>query len=230
LTTPRWNDPKLKAGTMIKGALWLVTEVGEGNVFTKEQLRAAFPGIAQVDRRIRDLRDYGWVIYTNTDDATLRPDEQRFVKAGTAVWKLDERRQARAAGVSAKERRIAFAADQFQCVVCGVAGGETYPDSPSAPAVLSVSRKAVRLPGGSTEEQMVTECKRCRAGSDAEETIDTGRLLSDIQDLDAPDRTRLLRWMERGRRGPTPLDRAWNAYRRLPAASRDEIFKLLRGR
>jgi hypothetical protein len=43
--SPRvWNDPKLKVGSMVRAALWLVEEVGEGNTFTKEQLREAFPG------------------------------------------------------------------------------------------------------------------------------------------------------------------------------------------
>jgi hypothetical protein len=65
---------------MITGALWLAAEVGEGGVFTKEQVRQAFPGISQADRRIRDLRDYGWVIHTNTDDASLASGEQRLVK------------------------------------------------------------------------------------------------------------------------------------------------------
>jgi hypothetical protein len=62
MTLPRWNDRNLKGGTMIRTALWLVSEIGEGNSFTKEQHRAAFSGIAQADRRLRDLRDHGWVI------------------------------------------------------------------------------------------------------------------------------------------------------------------------
>src|ERR1700722_7484392 len=82
---PKWDDYGFSAGTMIRGALWLLQVVGEGNVFTKEQVRAAFPGISQIDRRIRDLRDYGWVISSSSDDATLSADEQRFIQAGTAV-------------------------------------------------------------------------------------------------------------------------------------------------
>jgi hypothetical protein len=42
---PAWNDPNFKGGTMARGALWLLQEVGEGNTFTKEQLRVAFPGV-----------------------------------------------------------------------------------------------------------------------------------------------------------------------------------------
>lgn len=227
MNVPRWDDPNLKAGTMVRGALWLVSEVGEGNIFTKEAVRRAFPSISQADRRIRDLRDYGWVIYSNTDDVTLKANEQRFVKAGIEVWKPEVRRAATAKTVTAKQREAVMAADDYQCVVCGIAGGETYLDSPNETAVLAVTRRAVRLPGGDTEDQLVTECKHCRGGHNDGQTADTARLLEDIRNLDDADRARLERWMRRGRRGATPLDRAWTQYRQLPAEARDEVLNRL---
>ncbi|MEV6074299.1 hypothetical protein AB0L80_04155 [Streptomyces sp. NPDC052069] len=81
---PDWQN--LAMGTMVRAALWLVTQIGEGNVFVREQVHAAFPGLTQVDRRVRDLRDYGWVIHTHREDPTLSPGEQRFVSAGARVW------------------------------------------------------------------------------------------------------------------------------------------------
>lgn len=92
MNTPAWHTSK--AGGMVRAALWLVQEVGEGNTFTKGQLRAAFPGVSQIDRRVRDLRDYGWTILASTEDASLAAEEQRFVKAGAAVWDPKERRAA----------------------------------------------------------------------------------------------------------------------------------------
>lgn len=94
VNVPRWDDPQLKAGAMVRGALWLAREIGEGHIFTKEQVRRTFPGISQIDRRIRDLRDYGWVIHTSSDDARLRIDEQRLVKIGVPVWDSKARRAA----------------------------------------------------------------------------------------------------------------------------------------
>ncbi|MEU4572553.1 hypothetical protein [Nonomuraea sp. NPDC023979] len=214
---------------MVRTALWLVTEIGEGNVFTKEQHRGAFPGVSQADRRMRGLRDYGWVIHTSSDDVTLRPEEQRFVKAGLPVWKPGVRQSAAAKTITAKQRQAIFAADEYQCVVCGVAGGESYVDSPNETAVLAVTRRQVRLPGGEIEEQLITECKRCRSGMQEGEFGDVRRILSDIRDLDEADRKRLSRWIERGRRGPTALDRAWTSYRRLPADARAALAKELSG-
>ncbi|TDD29998.1 hypothetical protein E1218_02385 [Kribbella turkmenica] len=225
MTVPRWDDPALKAGTMIKGALWLAAEVGEGGVFTKEQVRQAFPGISQADRRIRDLRDYGWVIHTNTDDASLASGEQRLVKIGTAVWDSNARREAAITTVSAKQRQATLAADNYQCSNCGIAGGEPYPEAPHQTAVLSVTLRTVALPDGTDAEQLVTLCKFCRAGTERSDRADIGRLLSDIRNLDKVDQDRIYRWIRRGHRGPTPLDRAWTTYRRMPTESKEQIIK-----
>src|SRR4029079_19025372 len=108
--------PALSAGTMVRGALWLLQVVGEGNTFTKNQLREAFPGISQVDRRIRDLRDYGWVVYSSTEDATLLAEDQRFVKAGVAVWDPKARRAAAPQNpISSKDRQAVLARDGYMC-------------------------------------------------------------------------------------------------------------------
>lgn len=212
---------------MVRAALWLVQEVGAGNTFTKEQLRAAFPGVSQIDRRVRDLRDYGWVILANTEDASLATEEQRFAKVGAAVWDPKERRAAAARNaLSAKDIRAVLERDDFMCTVCGISGGEEYPDDPNRTAVLSVTRRTTVLPDSREEVLLLTECKRCRAGSsDAPARAD--EVAADIGILDPADRRRLARWIARNRRVSTPLDRAWSAYRRLPADARDEIFSSL---
>lgn len=225
---PTWDDPAA-GGTMIRGALWLVQVVGEGNTFTKNDLREAFPGVAQADRRIRDLRDYGWIVHSNTEDASLSREYQRFVKAGVEVW--DPRAKRAAAPqkeLSAKERQAVLARDGYMCTLCGIAGGETYPDDSVMTAVLAVSRRPVTGADGNEETTLVTECKRCRAGgAPAPLTVDD--VLASARDLEPGERRRLLRWMERGRRGATELDRAWAAYLRVPTDQRKGVADRLRG-
>ncbi|MEU1883165.1 hypothetical protein ABZ470_38170 [Streptosporangium sp. NPDC020072] len=222
-----WNDPQHKAGTMIRAALWLTQVVGEGHTFTKGQLREAFPGVSQIDRRVRDLRDYGWVILTNTEDATLTAEDQRFVKAGVPVWDPVARRAAAPGkAISAKEKQAVLQRDDYMCTVCGISGGEPYLDDSNQTAVLSVTRTEIVLPDGSEELMLVTECKRCRAGH-LGGPVRTDEVLADIRTLGPQELRRLCRWIERGRRGSTPLERAWTAYRRLPAEAQKAVLDAL---
>lgn len=225
---PAWNDPAFGGGTMVRGALWLLQVVGEGGVFTKNELRQAFPGIAQADRRIRDLRDYGWVVHASTEDASLLAEDQRFVKAGVQVWDPHERRKAAPQkAISKKERDAVLIRDGHMCTLCGIAGAEPYPDDPIVTAVISVSRRTVRTVDGLESQVFVTECKRCRSGR-VESSIDASDAISAASELSPGERRRLLRWMERGRRGTTELDRAWAAYIRVPSDRRQEVVDKLR--
>ncbi|WP_250286417.1 hypothetical protein [Streptomyces atroolivaceus] len=227
MTLPAWNDPEFKGGTMIKGALWLVQEIGEGNTFTKEQLRNAFPGVSQADRRFRDLRAYKWIILTNTEDATLMAEDQRFVKAGVPVWDPAARRAAAPQkAITAKQTQAVMARDEYMCTVCGIGGAEPYIDDSNQTGVLSVTRRLTVLPDGREEVFLVTVCKRCRAGADGQ-GAHADEVVTEIMSLDTADQQRLARWVERGRRGSTPLERAWSAYRRLPGEAREEVREVL---
>lgn len=207
---------------MIRGALWLVQVVGEGETFTKNQLREAFPGVSQVDRRIRDLRDYGWIVYSSTEDASLLREDQRFVRTGVPVWDSKARRESSPnKATTAKERQAALARDGYMCTLCGIAGGEPYPDDALMTAVLGVSKHKVPSEGAQVEEVLVTECKRCRSG-DASGPLAVEDVIEAAAALSPGDLLRLQRWMERGRRGATDLDRAWAAYLRLPSLLRRE--------
>ena len=137
MSAPDWRTSG--SGTRIRAALWLMDVVGVGNSFTKAELRTAFPGVEQIDRRLRDLRDDGWVIATNREDRSLDPDELRFVSMGGPVWERGYRRPG-APAASRKMRLAVFAADRHTCVVCGVIGGDTFPDDPLRVARLTCQR------------------------------------------------------------------------------------------
>ncbi|MEO3768279.1 hypothetical protein [Streptomyces sp. B5E4] len=223
MALPAWNEPGVKRGTMIRGALWLIQQIGEGGTFTKEDVRDAFQGVAQADRRIRDLRGYGWVIHTSTDDARLASEQQRFVKQGVAVWDPVARRAAETQrAVTSKERQAALERDEFMCTVCGISSAEPYLDDSNQTAALVVVRRVTVMPDGTEITPLVTECKRCRAGRGAVPAR-TDEILQAAAELDESDRRRLLRWIERGQRKPSPADRVWSAYRRLPEEARSAV-------
>lgn len=226
---PAWNDPALKFGVRVRIALWLLSEVGEANTFTKADLRDAFPGVEQVDRRMRELREYGWVIHTNKEDPGLPLNTLMFAKAGDEVWKPGVARRSAASQLTSKERSAVMAADDYMCTSCGIAGGEVYPDSRRGEtAQLSISSRQVELPSGSVQQQFVTECKRCKAGTNPGGAPSLVNVLEGVDGLSPLEREELAQWLRRERRQPRRVEQLWTEYRRLPADSREAVAERLR--
>jgi 5-methylcytosine-specific restriction endonuclease McrA len=225
MTEPDWQT--YSGGTMVRSALWLEQVVGEGNEFTKNQLRDAFPAVAQIDRRVRDLRKYGWEILTSSEDASLTLEEQRFNKRGVPVWDNAARRAAdQQMTLPATDRQKVLSRDGYMCTVCGIVGGEPYVDDSNLTAVLTVARRQVRLAGGSEIVGLATECKRCHTGSRGCRTS-VDEVVSLIDKLGVRDRQQLASWLAAGLRDISDLDRAWNAALRLPPEARSEIASRL---
>ncbi|MFE1797801.1 hypothetical protein ACFW9L_16755 [Streptomyces sp. NPDC059517] len=216
--TPSWTDTKL--GTMKRAALWLVEMVGEGQIFTKEQVKEAFPGVSQADRRVRDLRDFGWQIDTNREDASLGPHEQRFVKPGEAVWEPGKGSRP-ASSITHTRRREVLARDGHFCRSCGIAPGETYAGTYES-AQIDIARRVVRQPDGSESTELVSECNRCRVGGRGVET-DLSSMLSRASALSALERRMLSEWMKHDRREFSEAEIFWADYRALPEESRAKI-------
>lgn len=219
MALPDWRS--YSGGSMKRAALWLASEVGEGRTFTKERLRAAFPGVAQIDRRVRDLRDDGWVIHTNREDVSLGAEEQRLVVLGGRVWERGYRRSG-ARALTNKERQAVFARDDYCCTGCGVAGGEPYPDYPLRKSKLAVARGRL---GPDGPERLVTVCDRCHSGDLA--LPDPAQLREALDALDDVQRGRLRRWVAAGRRSLAPEERVFATYRRLPGNERSDIAAYL---
>lgn len=216
MALPSWQDKKF--GSMIRAALWLESEVGEGEIFTKTRLREAFPEVTQIDRRIRDLRSHDWQIDTARDDPSLRLEEQRYVKRGALVWLPGTAKSLPKASLTAAQRSKVLQDDNFLCRTCGAAAGDTYEDGVLT-AQLDVARRNVRLPDGSAQIQLITQCNRCRVGSRVQE-VDLSAVLDALQALTNFEREILARWIETDRRKLNELEKLWGAYRALPADSR----------
>jgi hypothetical protein len=221
MTVPSWQDDSL--GTMKRVALWLIQVVGEGNEFTKEALRDAFPGVSQVDRRLRDLRDFGWRIDTSREDVTLGAHEQRFVTLGVRVWepgKGGERSKGPTA-IGAGKRRQVLSRDRHLCRSCGITPGDTYAGTFET-AQLDIARRKVVKPDGSVVVELVTECNRCRlGGKDLEASLPT--VLAGLNALSSAEQRVLAGWMKADAREFSRLERVWSDYRTLPAESRETV-------
>lgn len=118
-------------GSLQDAATWLLREVGVGGVFTKVQLRAAFPEVTQIDRRVRDLRAQGWVIHTRRQDPSLGQEEMRLVEVG-------DRRRGPSERITPKQRRAALLATAHSCLACGAVASAPYPDARDVRVQLKV--------------------------------------------------------------------------------------------
>ncbi|MFE9384145.1 helix-turn-helix domain-containing protein [Streptomyces sp. NPDC007025] len=217
MALPDWQDPEF--GSMIRAALWLETEVEEGGIFTKTALRSAFADVAQIDRRIRDLRARGWQIDTRREDPTLKLDEQRYVKKGAEVWVPGQAAAAKSkASLTATQRSAVLRQDNYLCRSCGVGSGEAYGDE-GVRAQLDIARREVRLLDGTVKTELVTECNRCRIGGRSRQE-DLGALLTEVKALSGTEKSALAGWISEDRRMPSALERLWGQYRALPEESR----------
>ncbi|PKW08065.1 hypothetical protein SAMN05428944_4845 [Streptomyces sp. 1222.5] len=213
---PSWQDSKL--GTMKRAALWLVQVVGEGNVFTKAELREAFPDVAQIDRRMRDLRDFGWKIDTKREDVDLDANEQRYAQRGEPVWEPGRGTRPKSA-ITVNQRRELLAAYNHKCSSCGATPGDTYADS-EVTAQLDVAKREVLLPNGTKALQYVVECNRCRVGGIGS-TYDVPALLSEAASLPSLELDILKSWIKQDIRTFSSIENVWAKYRALPAEARE---------
>jgi predicted restriction endonuclease len=212
---PDWRDPAAGGG-LVRGALWLLKEVGVGNVFTKGQLRAAFPDIAQIDRRIRDLRDYGWVIDTSREDVTLDQSQQRLVKQGISVWDPEERKKR--TGHTALDRIAALHRADYACELCG--------RSSDAGVRLELThRRALSQGGEDSPENLTVLCSACHAAQDR--ALGVTDLAAQASALPVRERTRLLTWITMGERPRTTVEDIWARYQQLPTDDQQQLARHL---
>lgn len=218
MTRPSWDDTRMGARSRV--ALWLVSEVGVGGIFTKAMLRDAFPGVEQIDRRMRDLRASGWRIDTSRQDPGLRPDELRFVEQGHPVW---EGGPPASRGPTARERQQVLERDHFCCTRCGIGAAETYPEAPLRRAHLTVTRLR-RVDGIAS---LVTLCDMCRRPDAKRDEVEAVGAL--VKALPAPERAELAEWAAAGARPVREVEAVWGRMCRIPAEQRAELLGTLLG-
>ncbi|MFD9498974.1 hypothetical protein [Streptomyces sp. NPDC060035] len=222
MNLPSWENEKL--GTMKRAALWLLTVVQEGGTFTKEDVKAAFPGISQADRRVRDLRDHGWKIDTHREDASLGQHELRFVAAGQHVWEPGKATKSGSV-LTDTQRRAVLTRDGNRCRSCGITPGQTYSGTFET-AQIDIARRKVKLPSGTSSVQPIAECNRCRVGGRTLEA-DLTAVLEDVQKLGGLQLQTLKDWVSADEREFSVVERVWADIRTLPAEARDKVRETL---
>lgn len=230
-TLPDWRDPG-SGGTWIRVGLWLATTVGPGGVFTKQDLRTAFPGVEQVDRRMRDLRKWGWIIDENRQDVSLRLKELRLVKIGVRVWDDAERKASKRSAISNRVRQEVFSRDDHRCVRCGVAAGELFDDEPGVRARMTVAHvyPDSLAHDAAREQDLVTACQRCNEAlrQHTPNYLDADQVWERVREAGRAAKVRLLEWMEAGRRPQSSEDVIFARWLQLPGLQRQDVLERLR--
>lgn len=205
-----------------------IASIGEGNKFIKLDLYKAVPNFSQVDRRMRDLRECGWVIDNYKVNPSLKPDEYLVQKIGVRI-DLGERppTQGRKTIGGAKRRRI-FERDGNLCAICGVAAGGSYPDAPDRRAVLTIGHiHAVAHGGLDDDANLRAECQRCNdeARDNTKAPPTSASVLSDAKNIGSREKkARLLSWMIAQRRTPDDVERVFIEWRRLPRDEQERVM------
>jgi hypothetical protein len=216
--------------------LWFCKEVGD--TFTMKEVREALgtgDDAEQLNRRLRELRGADWLITSVKDDATLRPDEYRVQAKGGQLWLPEERRAYRRFAPSARVRRQVIERDGGRCVVCGVAAGETYPESPGTQARLTIGHRIpqerLRSRGDADNlDNWRTECARCNetVRDVIPDPMRYDEVLVQVRRLNRGDKGNLLAWLDRGERTRSELDRVYDQARTLSHTERDDLITFLR--
>lgn len=228
---PDYSNPKT-GGSMIRAACWLASEIGEGNPFTKEALRAALPGVAQIDRRVRDLRKFGWVIEEARTGSGLGTNEQRLAKIGVHVWDKKARDGAKVPTISAKVREEVFHRDGHACRRCGIAAGEPFDDEGSVVARLTAGHVYPDSLGSkATASDLITTCQRCNESvqNQTRNYFSLDQLIERAHSLSMEDRQDLVSWIEADRRYVSDVEQLWRDFRQLPAAERVKFSERFEG-
>lgn len=205
-----------------------IASVGEGNKFGKIDLFAAVPGVAQADRRMRDLREMGWVIDNYKVNPSLKPDEYLLREIGVRIHLGEKRPKTMRKTVTGPKRRRILERDGHTCQVCGVPAGMDYPGEPGKKAVLTIGHIIPNNRGGSDDDSNLrAECTRC--GDQARDiTMDppsADSIFARAQHVGGlKEKKRLYGWMAAGHRTLNDTEAVFNDWARLPHAQRLEVM------
>lgn len=131
----------------------------KGEVVTHIQI-ANIAKITSWPRRVRELREEGWLIQSNNDDPALRPGEYRLTGEPPEDNGIVKRK-----ALSAARRVEVFERDESTCRICGAGLDDIDPQFPHRKVRLHVDHIVPRSQGGGDDmKNLRTLCSTCNQG------------------------------------------------------------------
>lgn len=224
------DERPVRRSSKVKVAEFLAAK-GEGKVFKKLELFEGVPGVAQVDRRMRDLRELGWQIDNYKTDPHLQPDEYRLTAIGTRIDLGEQPERPSRPRISATRRREAIEAVDSLCQTCGTRAGEAFSDDEDEKAALGVHIIDPSPPTNMDLSNLRVECQRCSRGSGTGKPLPTREeILEQASNLSSrADKRRLYRLMQSGQPERDEVERVFVQWLRLNHDDRVDVMLKLAG-
>lgn len=129
-----------------------------GRVIDTCELRDAAGGAGQYGRRMRELREEGWIIHSHLDSSTLKPGQYLVLEAPRSSATL-------AKGMSTRLRAAVLDRDGFTCQMCGLAAGDIDPNT-GRKVRLHIGHIKDKSLGGKDElSNLRALCSTCNQGA-----------------------------------------------------------------
>jgi hypothetical protein len=163
-----------------------------GRVIDTRELREAAGGAGQYGRRLRDLREEGWVIQSHHDNSALKPGQYLVLEAprdGAALTKC----------ISARLRAAVLDRDGFTCQMCGLTPGDVDPNT-GRKVRLHIGHIVDKSLGGKDElSNLRALCSTCNQGAKnvTTEKPSTIWLLSQIRRAGIEEQRTVLEWLNK---------------------------------
>lgn len=232
-----WPGMKRTFGGERKMAAWLAFHLNIGDTFTMPQVREALGSDAvpnsqeHLNRRLRKLREDGWVLTTNQHDMSLANGIYRLDEKG---WHPSQGQRPRTESISKNMERAVFQRDGSRCVICGVGRGEPYPGQPGTVASITVGHRQARAHKGSAKDMdnLETQCAMHNETVREEflpESVDS--VLEDLSRLRRREELEKLEtWLTQRYRSRDRLDQVHDQIRALSPSERKSVLEEVRKR
>ncbi len=162
----------------------------QGVVLQSKQIQEASGGAVEWARRLRELRQTGWLILTHNDRVDLKPGEYVMEDATPPIYEIHR-------SISSRLRAQVLERNGYTCQMCGIGAGEIMENGQKAR--LHIAHIVDHDHGGKEElSNLRAMCSLCNQGAKnlVQEPPSWAWLLSQLRRASQDNQKAALKWLE----------------------------------